>query len=143
MSGLIRMSEGAALAIHACALLAQDDSRRQSASELAEALDASEHHLAKVLHRLVQAGLLESVRGPGGGVRLKRRADRLRLIEIYKAVDGAWPKSACLFDRPVCKGRGCVMGRALKEADALLKKHLSETTLADVAKTYKAGVPNA
>lgn len=140
MAKLIRMSEGASLAIHTLAILAREPKRRRPASELAEALAASEHHLAKILHRLVQAELLDAVRGPGGGVRLVPDPATVSLMMVYEVIDGVYPERSCLFDKAVCRGKGCVMGRALKEADATLNKYMSTHTLADVARTFKAGV---
>ena len=49
------------------ALLAAHPRERMSAGRIAELLGASQAHLAKVMQRLVKAGLVDSVRGPGGG----------------------------------------------------------------------------
>ena len=70
MSGSLKISEAASLALHTMVYLAGDPSAHYPAGRLAEALCVSEAHLAKVLQRLVKAGMLVSVRGPKGGFRL-------------------------------------------------------------------------
>lgn len=51
---------------------------------------ASRHHVAKVLQRLAQNGLIGSKRGPGGGFYLKSHPDKISLLDIYESVEGKW-----------------------------------------------------
>ncbi len=44
----------------------------------------SPHHLAKVLRTLARAGLVESVRGVGGGYRFSGNAKRLTLMDVVQ-----------------------------------------------------------
>ena len=44
--------------------------------------------LLKVLRPLVAAGVLKSVRGPGGGYRLSRSPSNISVLEIVEAIDG-------------------------------------------------------
>ncbi|OHC83864.1 MAG: hypothetical protein A3G73_06440 [Rhodospirillales bacterium RIFCSPLOWO2_12_FULL_67_15] len=53
-----------------------------SAAEIAAKYRISPHHLAKVLRSLGRAGLLESVRGVGGGYRFTGNAKRLTLMDV-------------------------------------------------------------
>jgi Rrf2 family protein len=46
--------------------------------------------LYRVLRRLVDAGLLVGVSGPGGGYRLARRPAQINLLEIVTAVEGQY-----------------------------------------------------
>jgi len=52
-------------------------------------LDLSFHFITKILQRLTQAGLLYSVTGPRGGVKLAKPANKICLREIVEAVEGA------------------------------------------------------
>lgn len=54
------------------------------------ATGASRHHVAKVLQRLAQDGLIASKRGPGGGFFLRKKANEITLLDIYKSIEGAW-----------------------------------------------------
>ncbi len=55
MSGVVAVSEAVSLAFHGMGLLASG--KRMSAKEMAEAVNVSEAHLAKVFQKLVKEGL--------------------------------------------------------------------------------------
>jgi Rrf2 family protein len=137
MGGVIHVSEAANLAMHAMILLAAEPARALRVSQVAQALDASDHHLAKVLQRLSRAGLLSSTRGPRGGFLLRRSPQKVTLLEVYEAIEGALPTRYCLLGKPRCQGP-CVLGRFVEKATNKFKKQLARTRLADVAGALKA-----
>ena len=53
-------------------------------AEIARKYGVSPHHLAKVLRTLGRAGLVESVRGVGGGYRFAGNAKRLTLMDVIE-----------------------------------------------------------
>jgi Rrf2 family nitric oxide-sensitive transcriptional repressor len=94
----------------------------------------------KVAHRLGRAGILETVRGRGGGLRLSRDPAHIGLGEIlriteenYTVVECFAPSSnTCTIAGP-CRLKG-VLGRALKAFFAVL----DEYTLADLTQKHPA-----
>jgi len=58
-----------------------------SLAEIAKRQDGSLPYLEQLFVKLRRAGLVESVRGPGGGYRLARPASEIRVIEVLAAVD--------------------------------------------------------
>ncbi|MCC6007827.1 MAG: Rrf2 family transcriptional regulator [Rhodobacteraceae bacterium] len=60
-----------------------------SLAEVARRQNISLAYLEQLFVRLRRAGLVESVRGPGGGYRLARSADAIRVSDILAAVDEA------------------------------------------------------
>ncbi|MEL6203952.1 MAG: Rrf2 family transcriptional regulator [Pseudomonadota bacterium] len=56
-------------------------------SEVSQRQDISLPYLEQLFVRLRRAGLVESVRGPGGGYRLARPAMEIRVSEVLAAVD--------------------------------------------------------
>ena len=58
-----------------------------SLSEVARRQDVSLAYLEQLFVKLRRAGLVESVRGPGGGYRLARSSDAIRVSQILEAVD--------------------------------------------------------
>ena len=58
-----------------------------SLGEIAERQDVSLAYLEQLFVMLRRAGLVSSVRGPGGGYRLARAADAIRVSDILEAVD--------------------------------------------------------
>ena len=58
-----------------------------SLSEIAKRQDISLPYLEQLFVKLRRAGLVEAVRGPGGGYRLARSPDAIRVSEVLEAVD--------------------------------------------------------
>lgn len=58
-----------------------------SLAEISKRQDISLPYLEQLFVKLRRAGLVESVRGPGGGYRLARPASEIRVSEILGAVD--------------------------------------------------------
>ncbi|MDE0523619.1 MAG: Rrf2 family transcriptional regulator [Boseongicola sp.] len=58
-----------------------------SLGEISRRQDISLPYLEQLFVKLRRAGLVESVRGPGGGYRLARPASQVRISEILGAVD--------------------------------------------------------
>ena len=139
MTGTLRISEAASLALHAMALLATRAGEVVSVPEVAGALGVSEAHLAKVLQRLNHAGLVESVRGPRGGFRLAERGRNVSLLKVYESVEGPLPSGQCLLGKPACKLSRCVLGELLKNVNREVREYLSNTKLAELAGAYRNG----
>ncbi|KEP71576.1 Rrf2 family transcriptional regulator [Thioclava dalianensis] len=60
---------------------------RSSLAALSERQDISLPYLEQLFVRLRRAGLVTSVRGPGGGYKLARLPSEIRVSEIFEAVD--------------------------------------------------------
>lgn len=131
MSGSLRLSEAATLALHAAAFLAASPAGRASSREMAEAMSVSEAHLAKVLNRLAKARILDSTRGPTGGFSLTRSPRKVRLLDVYEAIEGPIQASTCLLGRPVCGKSTCPLGGMMHEVNTRVRAWLSSTRLSD------------
>ena len=58
-----------------------------SLNEISKRQDISLPYLEQLFVKLRRAGLVDAVRGPGGGYRLSRSPDAIRISEIMEAVD--------------------------------------------------------
>lgn len=58
-----------------------------SLGDLSKRQDISLPYLEQLFVKLRRAGLVESVRGPGGGYRLARPASEIRVSDVLEAVD--------------------------------------------------------
>jgi len=143
MANLFRMPEAASLGTHAAVMLAREPDRPLSAHEMAARLQASEAHLAKVMQRLVKAGLVNSTRGPKGGFMLDRAAGRISLLEVYEAIEGRVEPMACLFGLPSCGRKACIFGGYLAEFDAHFRDYLARATLSDLTADDAYNPPEA
>ena len=68
-------------------LARQGVDRMVSLSEISERQDISLAYLEQLFVKLRRAEIVESVRGPGGGYRLARPIEQIRVSEILAAVD--------------------------------------------------------
>ena len=58
-----------------------------SLAEISKRQDISLPYLEQLFVKLRRAGLVEAVRGPGGGYRLARSPDSIRISEVMEAVE--------------------------------------------------------
>ncbi len=68
-------------------LAMQNDNKLLSLTEISKRQDISLPYLEQLFVKLRRAGLVVSVRGPGGGYRLARHCSQIRISEIMEAVD--------------------------------------------------------
>lgn len=85
----MKLSEGVEWTAHACALLAAlPPGIGLPANALAEFHALAPAYMAKHMQALARAGIVQSIRGAGGGYRLARPADEISLWDIVEAIEG-------------------------------------------------------
>jgi len=80
----MKLQKATQCALFAVLELASHPDRQLSATDIAEKYQVSSNHLAKVLRDLGRAGLVESVRGAGGGYRFSGNARRSTLFDVIQ-----------------------------------------------------------
>ncbi len=120
--------------------LAIERGRLATIPEIARAYDISENHLMKVVHQLARSGVIDSVRGKGGGIRLAREPAAIRLGQIVRTAEGGGAIVECLSDNPACCkiAPACRLTAILVRAFEALYTTLDEYTLADLAGNHRA-----
>lgn len=132
MADIFNISDAARIGLHAVMLLAREPRRPRTIKGLAQQLNCSAAHLAKVLIRLEHAGLIIGKTGPGGGYTLARKAKEINLLQVYQAITGRLKITSCPFAVPVCTGSGCPLGRFFKMVNQQVGHQLMKTNLADL-----------
>lgn len=113
--------------------LAINPERLATIQEIARAYSISESHLTKVVHHLAKTGDVESVRGKGGGIRLARPAEEIRVGDVIRLAEGDTPIVECFQAGGGCKiTTGCKLAGILDRAFNSLFVALNEYTLADL-----------
>ena len=104
--------------------------------EIARAYGVSELFLFKILQPLNKAGLVETVRGRNGGVRLGRAADRITLFDVIKVTEDSFAMAECFEDGAVeCPlVDSCGLNAALRKALNAFFEVLAEFTIDDLVK---------
>jgi len=78
----MKMHKASLYALYAVLELASDSERQLSAADIADKYDISTHHLAKILRTLVRSGIIQAVRGVGGGYRFTGVINRTTLLDV-------------------------------------------------------------
>ena len=111
-----------------------------SARELAERFDIPVELLAKVLQKLVRAGLLVSHQGIRGGYVLARPAAGISVADIIVAVDGPLTVTACSDEDQTCdQYLKCNVRDPLWRLKDRIVSALTSCTLAELATEPPAG----
>ncbi|MBK6863473.1 MAG: Rrf2 family transcriptional regulator [Ideonella sp.] len=123
----MRLQKNTSLALYSVLEFASDPAHHVSAAEIADKYGVSSHHLAKVLAELARSGIVESVRGAGGGYRFTGNARRLTLMDIIELFEEVTPPAAEREGQtPVDRALGAV----LAEIDENAKATFNSITLA-------------
>lgn len=91
--------------------------------------------LEQLLMALKRARLVKSQKGPHGGYRLARPAEKISLAEVIRLLDGALAPTESVstyFYEPTPVEREKRLLRVFKEIRDLVSARLEKTTLADV-----------
>lgn len=120
--------------------LAVQDNRLATIPEIAAAYGISENHLKKVVHQLARSGVIETVRGKGGGIRLAQAPHTIRLGKVIRTSEGSGPIVECQLDQTSnCRiAPACRLTAILVRAFAALYATLDEYTLADLVQQPQA-----
>lgn len=111
-----------------------------SIRKMSDSLDISFHFLTKILQQLTAADLLESHRGPSGGVRLTRPGDDISLIEIVFAIDGPDLLTECALGLPGCGiEKPCPLHEKWASTRDSIRRMLDDTTLDELSRKGKEG----
>ena len=102
--------------------------------EVVEAYRISEHHLAKVAHRLGKLGYLETRRGRGGGLKLARPASEIRVGRLVRETEGqsAFVECFSTADSSCAISGSCRLKGILGEAVNSFYRSLDRYTLEDL-----------
>ena len=105
------LSKTAEYALRATVWLAREPGKTESAERLAGVTQVPRRYLHKVLQDLVEAGLVRSQPGPGGGYTLSRDPCTVTILDVINAVE------------PIERIRGCPLG--LQTHTSLCPLHLA------------------
>lgn len=129
---LTRQSNYAIRTLIYCAVNDPDLSR---VADIARAHAISELFLFKLIKPLVTNGLLKTVRGRHGGIRLGRPASEITLLDTIRLTEESFTMAECFEEgESTCPLTGsCDLSAALREALGAFFTVLESHTIADLA----------
>ena len=112
----------------------QYEDRLTTISNIATAYGISENHLMKIVHHLAKQGYVETTRGKGGGMRLARAPDKIRLGDVVRGAEGDFAIVQCFQkNNTACPIRSaCALAEIMGRAMSAFFDELDGHTLADL-----------
>ncbi len=115
-------------------LASKGQNEKSNIKEIAKAYDISKNHLMKVIHELGKIGVIETIRGRNGGIRLAYPPEEINIGAVVRATEDDFRIVECFNDNsnlcvisPVCG-----LKKILKEALNAYLVVLDKYTLADI-----------
>lgn len=103
--------------------------------EIAEHRLLPSAYVRRIVARLAAAGLVTTIRGQRGGVRLGRSADRISLLDVIRAMEGGIVLSRCVDEPHTCPlAEFCPVQRAWTSATRELERHLGSVVFSDLVR---------
>ncbi len=125
----MRLQKATQFGLYAILELAREPERQLSATDIADMYGISANHLAKVLRDLGRAGLVDSVRGAGGGYKFSGNARRTTLMDVINIFEdiGSNSPNAHEAGGETDIGQGLLM--VLSEIDDIARATFGSITL--------------
>lgn len=131
---MLRISRLTDYATVLLAALAEEPTRVQTATALAERTRIAAPTVSKLLKQLQRAGLVTSTRGLHGGYQLARPAGEISAAAILDALEGPLALTDCAAGHGQCGiEQTCKVGRAWQRVNHAILRSLHEVTLAQLA----------
>lgn len=119
----MKLHKASLFALYAVLELARDPERQLSATDIADKYAISSHHLAKILRTLVRSGLIQAVRGVGGGYRFTGTPNRTTLLDVIELFESLESE----LDAPAPQGQP---GEAVVEELLSITREIDDLTRA-------------
>lgn len=125
----MKLQKATRFGLYAVLELAREPERHLSANDIADKYGISTNHLAKVLRTLGRAGLVESVRGAGGGYRFTGNPRRVTLLDIIVLFEDVGPGTPRRGDVGERTDLGRALRTVLSEIDDIAQATLRSITI--------------
>jgi Rrf2 family protein len=120
-------------------LASREEGEFTSIREMSTALDISFHFLTKILQQLTAQGLMESYKGPNGGIMLSKEGRRVTLFDIVTAIDGPGMFTECALGLPGCgSSKPCPLHDSWAVTREYIREMLEKTNIVEMSKEGRA-----
>lgn len=109
--------------------------------EIAERQEISEKYLESIVKELVKAGILEGLRGKGGGYRLGQPPEKIGVLDVLKLTEGSLAPVACLAENAkLCsRASGCRTLPLWEGLNKVVREYLGQYTVQDLMQQNSDG----
>ena len=141
----MRLTSYTDYALRSLIFLGLNRDRLVTIQDIADLHGISKNHLMKVVHQLGVSGMVETVRGRNGGLRLKREPADINIGEVVRSTETDFYMAVCFDpDHVGCAySAACSLKGVLGAATAAYLKVLDSVTLADMLVGLATTAPKA
>ena len=134
------LSKSCIYAIRSVLLLASEEDRKfVSIKEISQILDIPFHYLTKILQSLSHSKIIISIKGPHGGVGLKRKAESISIYDVIIAMEGSDVFNQCTLGLADCNEQDpCALHFICYETKQTLMNNMKSKNIKDVAKSISS-----
>ncbi len=136
----MKLTQYSDLGLRLLMYLAMRNGESVTIQEVSDRFAVSKNHMVKISHHLTKSGLIESLRGRNGGVRLARPPQNISIEDALRATEDNFDLVECFSaenNHCVISGE-CKLSGVLDAALAAFFSVLRQTSLADLVKNGKA-----
>ena len=124
-----------------CLSITSESDVKKNIGSIARNIQSPEAFTAKVLQKLVKAGIVKSTKGKNGGFYIEEQSlSNLRLWDVVEVIDGEDLKYRCLLGISNCfNSNPCPVHESYKKIRTDLIKFLKETSIVQLSERVVAG----
>ena len=132
----MKVSKTAAYSLHALMYMVRHITQLPATTNtIAKTEGIPSGYLAKILQKLVKAGLIKAVRSKGRGYVFVKPPEEINLLELFELIEGESLFDDCLLKHCECGGtpENCCIFAKWLSATRKIRQLLAETSLVDAA----------
>lgn len=120
-------------------LATRQDEQPVQIKEISRSAGVPHHFLAKLIQTLVKAGILNSTKGRGGGIRFALPPSEVTIADVVKIIDGQQALQDCIFGLQSCDGtRDCPLHSVWGPIREQILNFLENTTVAELSSKVRS-----
>ena len=119
-------------------LAGRDKERFYASREIAAVHDIPLNLVSQLVSHLQKSGLIQSIRGSSGGIRLLADPSEISLRQVIELFDGPLGLTHCLKQPDYCqKSDSCPIHQILEQTQEKIIADLEQATIKDLAEAYR------
>jgi Rrf2 family protein len=120
-------------AARALVFMARANKPTVSVTQMQEEVGVSRPFLRKILQKLHKTGILQAVKGKGGGFALARNPENISLSDLVAVLQGPLQLNDCVFRKKLCQNHGtCKMRHRIAAIETRMRAEIDGITVKDL-----------
>ena len=103
-----------------------------SANEIATQYGIPQHLLAKILQQMTREDLIQALKGPAGGYRIKADLGKISLKDFFEKLEGPLGLMDCYFNTDCLQMKSCNILNPIQRINQNMRDMFSKTTLMEI-----------